>query len=387
MSTITVTASALLNGVSSVKYPVVTIEDGCIAEIYSDPKACANDTSVLAAAFLDVHTHGAMGYDVMSASQAELSVMQRFLATRGVGHYLPTTITAAKDMILCSLEKLASAIERGAAPDEATPVAIHLEGPFLSHTMRGVHPSEYLLNPTPALLDEFQAAARGNIALVTIAPELPGALETIGYVASIGIRTSLGHSDAIAAEAVEAIAAGASSTTHTFNAMRSLGHREPGLLGTALDDPRLFAELICDGIHVIEPVIRMWWKTVGPERGILVTDAMSAAGKPDGAYTLGGLAVTVRGGKAVLADELSLGKQVLAGSLLTMDRALANFTAFTQVPIEQGLPLTSSNPARMLGRDHLAAVHVGAPANLLRLGYDSSLQGTWLHGRQIPSTQ
>src|SRR6202042_235798 len=180
------------------------------------------------------------------------------------------------------------------------------------------------------------------VRLITIAPELPGAVELVAHATSRGVRVSLGHSNAVVAETRAAIAAGAVSATHTFNAMRALDHQEPGILGIVLTTDELYSELICDGIHSKPEIVRLWWRCKGPERAILVTDAMSAAGMPDGEYQLGGFAVQVANGKA-------MARGVLAGSVLTLDRALANFLAFTGAPLEQALRLLTANPAAMTG--------------------------------------
>jgi N-acetylglucosamine-6-phosphate deacetylase len=386
MATHTLTARTLLHGIGIMEYPVVTIKDGLVTRIDQDPNALAAATDILAPAFFDIHTHGAVGHDVMSASPSEFGEMQRFLATHGVGHYLPTTVTAPVDTILHALERLADAIERAPEPQQARPVGIHLEGPFLSHAKRGVHPTEFLVDPTPELLDRFQTTARGHIKLVTIAPELPGALDTIAYAKTLGIRASLGHSNAVASEALAAIDAGATSATHTFNAMRTLDHREAGLLGITLDDNRLFAELICDGVHVDPAIVRLWWKAKGAARGILITDAMSAAGMPDGNYSLGGLAVTVREGCAMLTEDLARGKETLAGSLLTMDRAVANFRQFTDVHTLDAARLSSANPAIMLGQTELIRIAPGSPANLVHLDAHGNLLATYIHGKRIPAS-
>ena len=177
---------------------------------------------------------------------------------------------------------------------------------------------------------------------MTLAPELPGAPELAAHATARGVRVSLGHSNATAAETRAAIAAGATSATHTFNAMRPLDHREPGILGTVLTDDSLFAELICDGIHTAPEMAKLWWRAKGPDRAILVTDAMSAAGMPDGEYRLGGFTVQVANGRA-------MSDGVLAGSVLTLDRALANFLAFTGATLEQGLRLLTGNPAALTG--------------------------------------
>ena len=161
-----------------------------------------------------------------------------------------------------------------------------------------MQPAAHLLAPDVAVFDRLFDAAEGQVRLMTLAPELPGAAELAAHAANRGVRVSLGHSNATAAETRAAIAAGAVSATHTFNAMRALDHREPGILGTVLTSDALFAEFICDGIHTEPEMVRLWWRAKGPERAILMTDAMSAAGMPDGEYQLGGITVQVANGRA-----------------------------------------------------------------------------------------
>jgi len=186
----------------------------------------------------------------------------------------------------------------------------------------------------------------------------------------------VGHSNATAAETRAAIAAGAVSATHTFNAMRPLDHREPGILGTVLTDDDLYAELICDGVHTDPEIVRLWWKAKGPDRSILVTDAMAAAGMPEGEYQLGGFPVHVESGRATA-------RGVLAGSVLTLDRALANFIQFTGANIEQALPLLSSNPAAMTGLAHRAgSLAPGKSANFVAVDATGKLVSTIIGGRQ-----
>ncbi len=404
----TITARHLITDIGSVEFAVLTLNpEGTIGEIYSDPQALHAETTTLTAAFLDIHTHGAMGHDVMSASPAALGEMQRFLASHGVAHYLPTTVTAPIDATLRALEALANAIEAPRNDHEAQPIGIHLEGPFLSHAKRGVHPPAELQPPSIALFDRFQAAARGYIRLVTIAPEpnatsegpssvtassspqtdFPGAqnsaLDLIAHVTAQGVRVSLGHSNATAAETLAAIAVGATSATHTFNAMRALDHREPGILGIVLDDDRLFAELICDGIHVAPALVRLWLRAKTETRAILITDAISAAGMPDGAYTLGSFAVAVANGRVLLKEDLARGKETLAGSVLTMDRAVANLQAFTHASLADATRLASHNPAAMLGVPELTRLAPGSPAHLNRFDAQGHLIATYIRGRKI----
>ncbi|HEY5381067.1 MAG TPA: N-acetylglucosamine-6-phosphate deacetylase [Acidobacteriaceae bacterium] len=380
----TITARHLLTDIGSVEFPVLTLaDDGTIADIGSDPRELADEQGTLTAAFFDIHTHGAKNHDVMSASPAELNEMQRFLATRGVAQYLPTTVTASIDATLRTLAALADAIEAEPRGLEARPLGIHLEGPFLSHAKRGVHPADQLQPPSIDLFDRFQQAARGHIRLLTIAPELPGALDLIAHVTAQDVRASLGHTDALAADARAAIVAGARSATHTFNAMRALDHREPSVLAVALDDDHLYAELICDGIHVAPELVRLWLKAKGRERAILVTDAMSAAGMPDGDYKLGQLDVSVANGRAFLAGDLDQGKYTLAGSVLTMDRAVANIQSFTGVGLAEATRLASHNPVAMLGQPELTRIAPGSAANLNRFDANGRLLATYIRGQRI----
>ncbi|HVU47353.1 MAG TPA: N-acetylglucosamine-6-phosphate deacetylase, partial [Terracidiphilus sp.] len=304
-----------------------------------------------------------------------------FLASRGTGSYLATTVTAPLDMTLRALDGLAKLIDH---PDSipsngptTRPIGIHLEGPFLSHAKCGVQPKEHLLAPDIATFDRLFEAAGGHARLMTLAPELDGAIELAAHATSRGVRVSVGHSDATAAETKAAIAAGAVSATHTFNAMRALDHREPGILGTVLTTESLYAELICDGIHSDPAIASLWWRAKGSERGILITDAMSATGMPDGEYTLGGFAVQVANGRA-------MARGVLAGSVLTLDRALANFTQFTGAPLEQALRLLTVNPAAMTGfADQTGSIKIGQPANLVAVDAQGKLVASFIEGQIV----
>jgi N-acetylglucosamine-6-phosphate deacetylase len=256
----------------------------------------------------------------------------------------------------------------------ATPIGIHLEGPFISHAKRGVHPPADILEPSIELFDRFQQAARGHIRLMTIAPEIPGAVELIEHAAKQGVRLSLGHSNATEPETMAGIVAGASSATHTYNAMRPLNHREPGILGTVLDDDRLFAELICDGVHVAPELVRLWLKAKGAAKAILVTDSMSAAGMPEGKYMLGTFEVTVADGRA-------LSNGVLSGSVLTMDRAVANLQRFTGASLATAVGLASTNPAALLSVD--LALAPGKAANFNVFDAEGQLRSTILYGQTV----
>lgn len=394
-SSLFLTAKLLLTRDARIEYPVIEVAaDGTISSIGSDPGALAREDTVLTAGLLDVHIHGAVGVDVMNASVAEIGRMQRFLAAHGVTKYLPTTLTAPIDFTLRALEVLKKVIDRGPQPGEAEPIGIHIEGPFLSHAKRGMHPAEHLKRPSRVLFDRLQESAGGHIRLVTIAPESDAvqaestgsgetAVDLIRHLSQNGVRCSIGHSNALATETVAAIEAGAVSATHTFNAMRPLGHREPGVLGTVLDDGRLYADLICDGIHVAPPLVRLWMKAKGTRRGILITDALSAAGMPEGEYPAGDAGVTVRGGRALVARDLAQGEDTLAGSLLTLDCAVANLQRFTGASLEDATRMASHNPASMLGIAELTQLAPGTPATLNRFDENGSLLATYIRGQQV----
>ena len=380
-----VTAEKLWDGSSFIHRPIVSIEDGHIQSIASQESAALPKGAqildfpgaLLAPAFFDVHFHGAAGHDVMEATPVALETIGTFLATRGTDSFLATTVTAPLDATLKAVAALAKRIEEPPVAGRAHPIAIHLEGPFLSHAKRGVQPAAHLLTPDIATFDKLFDAAEGHVRLMTLAPELPGATELAAHATARGVRISVGHSNATAAETHAAIAAGAVSATHTFNAMRALDHREPGILGTVLTTDTLFAEIICDGIHNAPEMVKLWWRAKGPERAILVTDAMSAAGMPDGEYHLGGFPVQVANGRATANG-------VLAGSVLTLDRALANFVRFTGATAEQGVRLMTANPAAMTGlAGRTGSVAVAQSADLVAINAKGHLVGSVIGGQPI----
>ncbi len=310
----------------------------------------------------------------MEGTADSVAPVSTLLAQHGVGAWLPTLVTAATDRTLRALDGLATLIEQRTLPG-AVPLGLHLEGPFLSYKKRGVHPPEYLQAPSIELFDRFWQAARGNVRLITIAPELPGALELIQHATSLGVRVSLGHSDATAAETHAGIAAGGVSSTHTYNAMRGLEHREPGMLGVVLDEEDLFAEIIADGHHVDPTAVRIFWHCKGAARAILITDGLSATGMPEGHYTLGGFDVEVVGG-------VGMHDGIVAGSVLTMDRAVRNFADFTHAPLSAVTRLASTNPAALTGfAESHGAIAAGRRADIVAFSPEGQLVATCIAGR------
>jgi N-acetylglucosamine-6-phosphate deacetylase len=349
------TAGRLYTPLQEIEQPLVFVEDGLITDISSRsakeiPKntTCIEFTNaVLAPGFVDIHMHGGGGLDVMSASQSELPHLGKFLATHGVTGYFPTTVAAPLDQTCAAVERLAGSIEAGTAATngnaaQARPLGIHLEGPFLSHKRRGVHPPENLVAPSLEIFERLWQAARGQVRMMTIAPELPGAMEVIAEAARRNVCVSIGHSDAVMSIAKAAVNAGARHATHTFNAMRPLDHRDPGILGEVLTDSQISADIIADGIHVSPAIVKLFLKAKGVERAVLITDAIAAAGMPDGRYRLGPIEVDVKDGKCTMNGSL-------AGSTMTMDRAVRNVTEFAGWSLRDAVQAATLNPARAVG--------------------------------------
>jgi N-acetylglucosamine-6-phosphate deacetylase len=384
------TAGRLLTPTDAVEHPLVLVEEGRVLEI-SDRSgrqvpvgisACDFGDRVMAPGYVDLHIHGSAGYDVMDDTAEALPAIEQLLARHGVTSYLPTTVTAPMDTTLRALERLADAIEARERNNKdgrirAHPLGIHLEGPFLSHARRGVHPPEHLLAPTLPLFEQFWLAARGRIRMMTIAPELEGAPEVIAEAARRGVCVSLGHSDADFEAAERGIAAGARHATHTFNAMRPLGHRSPGILGAVLTDGRVSADIIADGVHLDPAIVKLFAQAKGPEQTVLITDAISATGMPDGRYRLGSFEVDVRDGKC-MAD----GK--LAGSVLTMDRAVRNLARFAEWDLAQAVAAASRNPARVARMANKGVLAVGADADFVVLNPEGDVLRTFVGGVECP---
>lgn len=376
-----ITAERLFDGSRILDEPVVEIEDGrvvCVADRGAGEGPAGSRVmdfpgATLAPAFFDVHIHGAAGHDVMEATPEALETMGKFLASRGTGSFLATTVTAPLDATLRAVSGLAKLIAAPGREGVARPLGIHLEGPFLSHAKRGAQPEEHLLAPDIAVFDRLYEAAEGQVRLMTLAPELDGAVELTAHATRREVRVSVGHSDATAAETRATIAAGVVSATHTFNAMRALDHREPGILGVVLTERELFSELICDGVHSAPVMTRLWWRAKGPERAILVTDAMSATGMPDGEYQLGGFAVQVANGRATA-------RGVLAGSVLTLDRALENLVAYAGAEVDEALRAVTANPAAMIGDGDAGRIVVGGRADMVAVDAQGKIVGAVVGG-------
>ena len=386
---VAITASTLFTPLERIDHPIVVIEGGLITGIQTRD-GFANPTNarvidlcdaILSPGFIDMHIHGAGGYDVMSPSDTGLAAMESVLAQHGSTSYFPTTVTAPMDITLSALDRLADEIEacEKRSPDHvrAQPVGIHIEGPFLSHERRGVHPPENLVRPSITVFDRLWQAARGHIKIMTIAPEVDGALEVIGEAAKRGVVVSMGHSDATLEQAQKGMGAGARHATHTFNAMRPLNHREPGILGLVLTEPSITADIILDGIHVDPVIARLFLQMKGHERSVLISDGLSATGMADGDYRLGALDVHVEDGRCLAGN-------TLAGSVLTLDRAVRNAMHFGKIEARHALSAATLNPATITGiASSTGKLAPGVQADIVVMNSKYEIMRTIIQGRGI----
>jgi N-acetylglucosamine-6-phosphate deacetylase len=326
--------------------------------------------------FLDVHIHGAGGHDVMEANPAALRAITRKVSEYGTTSIVATTVTASTDETLRAVEGIAGFIARQHETDEprAEILGIHFEGPFISKQRRGVHPAEWIQLPSAETLSRFLKAAAGNARILTIAPEVLGAPPCIDAAREAGLVVSMGHTDATYEQARAAMARGARSATHVYNAMRPFTHRDPGVIGAVLTSPDINAELIADGVHVEEAAMKLLLIAKGAAHVTLVSDGLSATGMPDGKYMLGGFEVTVSGGVCRNAEG------TLAGSTLTLDRALRNIVALgTSLP--DAVRMLTLNPATLLGIEFKkGSLRVGADADILLLDEGLHITNVWARG-------
>jgi len=330
---------------------------------------------IAAPGLIDLQVNGFAEVDVMAADIDGIDRICAALTDHGVTSWLPTLITAGDAATRRALGVLNDAFDRirdGGTPG-AQPLGVHLEGPFLSPERLGTHPPEHRRDPDQATLDAWRALA--PVVAVTLAPELPGALELVAKLSADGVLVSLGHSDATAAHAHAGFDAGARTVTHLFNAMSPLLHRDPGLPGVALARSDVTVQLIVDGHHLADEVVRLAW-SAARGRVVLVTDATEAAAREEGEYAIAGVPVEVRAG-AVRNEQ-----GVLAGSALTLDAAVRNACALG-LDVAEVLVSVTAAPASLVGRPDLGRLQPGARADLVVLDDDLVVRETWLGGRPV----
>ena len=329
--------------------------------------------------FIDLHVHGGGGSDVMDGNIAALETMARFHARFGTTAFLATTMTASHEMLEHRLGVIRKAMESELGG--AAIVGVHLEGPYISSEYKGAQNVEWIAKPTIQDFDRLIRQSGNTIKLVTLAPEQFDFEEMIPYLTDRGIISSVGHSDATNDQVEKCIRCGLSHATHLFNAMRPLHHREPGIIGEALIQRDMTVEVIVDGIHVHPKVVKLVHTIKGPEKMLLITDAIRAAGLDDGIYELGGQKVILNEGIARLSDG------VLAGSTLTMNQAVRNLIQFAGIPLAEAIRSASEAPAKKLGLFHSkGSIEPGKDADLLIIDQDVHVFSTFIQGKQVHHT-
>ena len=358
----------------------IYIQDGTINLLEAD---CQTSGTVFDAAgrrivpgFIDIHTHGAVGVDINGASAEDLEKIGKFFAKNGTTSWLASILTDTEEQ---TSRAISQCIEyQASAGKGAQLLGIHLEGPFLASEFKGAMPEHLLKKGSADLAASYQRQANGNIRYITVSPEVEGVLELIPRLRELGIVVAMGHSGADYDTAMAAIQAGTAACTHTFNAMAPLHQHRPAIIGAALESD-VYCEMICDGLHLHPAIVRLLWKTKGPQRLVAITDSIMAAGLPDGNYHLGVNQVVVENGDAKLASD-----GTRAGSTLTQDRALRNLLSFTGLSLEEILPVLTENPAKLIGvYDRKGSIEDGKDADLVVLDEQNQVADVFLQGIRL----
>ncbi|WP_127593085.1 N-acetylglucosamine-6-phosphate deacetylase [Paenibacillus lautus] len=319
---------------------------------------------------IDVHIHGANGYDMMDGTEDSIQEVSRACAATGCTSFLATSVSSTMEDLLNMIRSVKSVIGR---EQGARIAGIHLEGPYLNPKRKGMQNEKYLRHPNLEEIKLIFQEAGSLIKMVTIAPELPGGLELISYLKEQDVVIAVAHCDATYEEAKLAFAAGASHVTHCFNGMRPIHHRDPGLIVAAFEEPHVSLQAIVDQVHLHPAIVRLMHRLKGPEGMVLITDALQAMGLGDGTYMFGGHHVTVSEGIARLADG------TLASSTVTMNEAL-RLTAANGISMEDAVHMASTTPARILDLSHKGKIEVGYDADLVLMDERYQVQWTMIEG-------
>ena len=368
----------------TIKNGVVIFEDekitavGRESDIKMPKRARTIDASgkIVAPGFIDIHVHGGRGKDVMDASYEAINELAKFVAGHGTTAFLPTTVSASRGDLLNAVKAVKAAMGRGTEGAEVS--GVHLEGPYINPEKLGAHDAGYVRLPSLDEIRELSEASSHTIKIVTLAPEVKGSIELITELRKFGIAVSVGHSNATHSEVVNAVKHGATHAAHTFNEMRGLHHREPGVVGAVLVQDELTAELISDNTHVHPAAMKLLIRTKGTDKVVLVTDAIQAAGMPDGEYKVGKKDVIVRNGVC----RLESGK--LAGSTLTMDGAVRNVMKSVGLPLRTAIKMATINPAVAINVDeNKGSLEPGKDADIIIIDKEVNVYVTIVKGKVV----
>ncbi|MBU5347151.1 N-acetylglucosamine-6-phosphate deacetylase [Paenibacillus lautus] len=340
-------------------------------QIESDAELIDGNGMWLIPGMIDVHIHGANGYDMMDGTEDSIQEVSRACAATGCTSFLATSVSSTIEDLMNMIRSVKSVIGR---EQGARIAGIHLEGPYLNPKRKGMQNEKYLRHPNLEEMKYIFQEAGSLIKMVTIAPELPGGLELISFLKEQGVVIAVAHSDATYEEAKLAFAAGASHVTHCFNGMRPIHHRDPGLIVAAFEEPHVSLQAIVDQVHLHPAIVRLMHRLKGPEGMVLITDALQAMGLGDGNYIFGGHHVTVSEGIARLADG------TLASSTVTMNEAL-RLTEANGISMEDAVHMASTTPARILGLSHKGKIEVGYDADLVLMDERYQVQWTMIEGK------
>ena len=358
-----------------------SVENGRFAEVLAETKTQTIDLdgAYVIPGLVDIHNHGNSGHDFSDGDAEGLAIIARYLAKHGVTSFAPASVTLPEDVLSRAFTN-AAAFAKNAPADASVLRGIHMEGPFFAEKKKGAQNGAYLQKPDLEMFRRLNEASGGLIRIADIAPELPGALDYIRAVSRV-CRVSIAHTEANYAQAKAAIAAGVTHITHLFNAMPSFLHREPGVVGAAAEEPGVSAELISDGMHVHESVVRATLKMFGAERIILISDALSCCGMPNGSYMLGGQKIVLDGTVARLADA----PETLAGSANNLF-GIFRIALSMGIPAEDAVRMASYNPAKAIGAEgEIGSIENGKRADFLVLNKDFSLKQVFLGGNTLPN--
>lgn len=352
------------------------VEDGRVAALGADHQVPGHTRDVggrwVVPGLVDSHIHGGVGHGFPDADIEGARKTIAFNRARGVTSLIGSLVAASPEDTLAQVEVLAELCEAGEL------AGIHLEGPFIARSRCGAHDPDLLRDPDTAEFDRWLAAGRGHVRMITVAPELPGALDLIAAASSAGVVSAVGHTEATYEQTLAAFDRGATVATHLYNAMRPLGHRDPGPIAASLSDHRVTVELILDNVHVHPGAAQLVFDAAGAERVALVTDAMAATGLGDGEYTLGDLRVRVSGGEARLVET-----GAIASSTIVLPQAVRNAVEGLGVSVPEAVRSASSVPSNALGLSDAGRIEAGARADLVVLDEDLSVaevmyRGSWI---------